>query len=400
MIVIVGGGAAGFFAGLASASQNPDVKVVILEKTLKPLAKVRISGGGRCNVTHSCFDPAQLVQNYPRGKSALRGPFTRFQPLDTIKWFEERGVRLKTEDDGRMFPITDSSQTIIDCLMKEAKRLHVELLCEKGVEAITPKDGGFLLRLSSKDELFASKLVVASGSQRSIFTILETLGHSIVKPVPSLFTFNIADHPFKDIAGVSCPKAQVKVLGLEQTGPLLITHWGFSGPAVLKLSSFGARALHEASYKADVHINWLQDVSFDAKKQALDFAKEDHSKRMIGNECPLPLPKSLWNALLKKSGCDPTQRYAELSKKGQLSILEELHRSQFRLEGQTTYKEEFVTAGGVTLDEVNFKTMESKIVPGLYFAGEVLDIDGITGGFNFQNAWTTGYIAGQSAATC
>ncbi|MCE5293411.1 MAG: NAD(P)/FAD-dependent oxidoreductase [Chlamydiales bacterium] len=389
--IVVGGGAAGFFA--AVTAQGLGSKVAILEKTRQPLAKVRISGGGRCNVTHSCFDPAQLVQHYPRGKDALRGPFTRFQPRDTIQWFADRGVHLKTEADGRMFPYTDSSQTIIDCLQNEATKTGVHIYLESDVEKIEKRDDGFIVFLANKKIMQSQKLILATGSNRKVYTWLETLGHTIIPCVPSLFTFNIANFTHKEIAGVSVPKAHVKVLGVEQTGPLLITHWGFSGPAVLKTSAWGARLLFDAGYKADVTINWLADLSYDAKQKALLDAKLEHPKKQIASICPFSLPQSLWKAMLTRSKIDPLKRFAELSKQELLSLLDCLHRDVYKIEGTTTNKEEFVTCGGVALDEVNFKTMESKKIPGLYFAGEVLDIDGVTGGFNFQNAWTTGWIA-------
>ncbi len=391
-VVVIGGGAAGFFAAIRAASFG--LRVAIVEKTLKLLAKVRISGGGRCNVTHSCFDAAQLVLNYPRGKDALRGPFSRFQPKDTISWFEERGVRLKTEADGRMFPITDSSETIIQCLVKEAEKVGVQIFLESDVDKVEIDSECFTLQLANSKSLRTKKLIVATGSNRRVFTWLQTLGHTIQPPVPSLFTFNIAKFPHKEIAGVSVPKARVNVLGVEQTGPVLITHWGFSGPAILKASAWGARKLFEAAYKADLTINWLSELSYDEKQQLLIQAKQEHPNKQISTLCPFSLPQSLWKALLTRSAIDPQHRYRDLSKQAMLALLETLHRDLYKIEGQTTNKDEFVTCGGVTLDEVNFKTMESKKIKGLHFAGEVLDIDGVTGGFNFQNAWTTAWLAG------
>ncbi len=389
--LVVGGGAAGFFAAIKAQSLGN--KVAILEKTRQVLAKVRISGGGRCNVTHSCFDPAQLVLHYPRGKNALRGPFSRFQPRDTLQWFEERGVRLKTEADGRMFPVTDSSQTIIDCLQKECDKTGVHLYLESDVEKIEKDESGFVLYLANKKIMRAKKLIIATGSNRRVFSWLQTLGHTIAPCVPSLFTFNIANFTLKEISGVSVPRARVVVLGVEQTGPLLVTHWGFSGPAVLKASAWGARLLFDCGYKADVLINWLADLSYEQKQKALLEAKQDHPKKQISTICPFSLPQRLWAALLVRVHIDPQSRWADMSKQEILRVLDCLHRDCYKIEGQTTNKEEFVTCGGVALNEVNFKTMESKKIPGLYFAGEVLDIDGVTGGFNFQNAWTTGWIA-------
>lgn len=391
--IVVGGGAAGFFAAIKAQSLGQ--KVAILEKTRQPLAKVRISGGGRCNVTHSCFDAAQLVLNYPRGKLALRGPFTRFQPRDTIQWFAERGVHLKTEADGRMFPVTDSSQTIIDCLQNECASTGVHIYLESDVEKIEHSPEGFELFLTNKKTMHAKKLILATGSNRKVFSWLQALGHTIAPCVPSLFTFNIANFTLKEIAGVSVPRAHVSVLGVEQTGPLLITHWGFSGPAVLKASAWGARLLFDCGYKADVTINWLADVPYDHKQKALLDAKMEHPKKQVATICPFSLPQSLWKVLLAKANINPQMRFADLSRQEMLKLLDCLHRDQYKIEGQTTNKEEFVTCGGVALDEVNFKTMESKKIPHLHFAGEVLDIDGVTGGFNFQNAWTTAWIAAE-----
>jgi predicted Rossmann fold flavoprotein len=399
-VVIIGAGAAGVFAAIQARSLNPNQPVILLEKSKMPLAKVKISGGGRCNVTHACFEPAELVKNYPRGALALRGPFSRFQPKDTVEWFKERNIALKTEKDGRMFPITNSSQTIIDCLLQEAKKVGVDLRLETGVQSIEKSNDGFLVHLFDQTSLVCKKLLIATGSTRTTFSWLEALGHSIVKLVPSLFTFNVAETGLKELSGVSVPYAHVRILGspFEQRGPLLITHWGFSGPAVLKLSSFGARFLHEKNYKATICINWLGSYSEQEIKQILDSAKIDASKRQVANFCPFELPTSLWLALLQRASIDERKRYAELSKLELTKIVTQIAKDSYDIAGQTTYKEEFVTAGGIELDEVNFKTMESKIVKNLYFAGEILDVDGITGGFNFQNAWTTGWIAGHSLA--
>ncbi len=391
-IIVIGGGAAGFFAAITAQSLGK--KVAILEKTRQPLAKVRISGGGRCNVTHSCFDPAQLVTNYPRGSQALRGPFSRFQPRDTIKWFEDRGVILKTEADGRMFPVTDSSQTIIDCLQNECEKTGVHIYLESDVLTIE-KDISFTVHLANKKTMHAKQLILATGSNRRVFSWLESLGHTIIPCVPSLFTFNISNFTLKEIAGVSVPRAHVRVLGIEQTGPLLITHWGFSGPCVLKASAWGARLLHECGYKADVCINWLSDISYEEKQKLLISAKQEHPKKQISSVCPFALPQSLWKAMLARSNINSQMRFSDISKQEMLRLIDHLHRDIYKIEGQTTNKEEFVTCGGVALDEVNFKTMESKKIPDLFFAGEVLDIDGVTGGFNFQNAWTTGWLAAQ-----
>ncbi|MFZ0566141.1 MAG: NAD(P)/FAD-dependent oxidoreductase [Chlamydiales bacterium] len=373
-IVVVGGGAAGFFAAIAAKKTYPQAAVILHERTAKVLSKVRISGGGRCNVTHACFDPKELVKNYPRGSKELLGPFHRFQPADTIQWFSDHGVELKTEEDGRVFPLTDSSQTIIDCLMAEANRVGVQI------------------RMQSKfalGKMDADRLILATGSSKSGWEIAEKLGHTIQPPVPSLFTFNIPDFPLESIAGISVRRVHLGLEGtkLFQEGPLLITHWGFSGPAALKLSAFGARYLAEKSYEAVLYVDWLPEFSAD---ELISFFSLENSTKKLGNIRSVPLPKRLWKLLLGEEN----QLLRVLSKPGARKLCEKLKSDRYQVRGKTTNKEEFVTCGGVTLSEVNFKTMESKICPGLYFCGEMLDIDGVTGGFNFQNAWTTGWIAG------
>lgn len=336
--LIIGAGAAGFFAAIQYKEQHPDAHVVLLEKTQQILSKVKISGGGRCNVTHNEFDPKKLIQNYPRGAKELLGPFTRFGPSDTIQWFESHGVPLKAEADGRIFPTTDDSQTIINCLSQAAK--DVELRLGASVTAIKP---GFKIHLKSGEILQAKKVLLASGSSSQGFRLAESLGHSIASPVPSLFTFNVPSSPLLDLAGISLPSATVRLPAykIERSGPLLLTHWGFSGPAALKLSAFAARELFQDKYRTPIEITWGEQV-----------------------------PKRL------KTRIQETDT--------------------FQMEGKTTFKKEFVTCGGIELREVNFKTMESKLHPNLHFAGEVLNIDGITGGFNFQNAWTGGWIVGSS----
>ncbi|MDP1834585.1 MAG: NAD(P)/FAD-dependent oxidoreductase [Chlamydiales bacterium] len=389
--VIIGGGAAGFFSALSCAS---DSRVIILEKTRQLLAKVRISGGGRCNATHHCFDAAELVKNYPRGNKALRGPFTRFQPRDTIAWFESRGVPLKVEEDGRMFPVTDNSETIIDCLMAEAKKLGVEIRTESNVKDVTPTPEGFDILLASGETLPCHSILLATGGTRHGFDLATKLGHTIVPPVPSLFTFNVPDSPLLDLAGISVEGAECVIEGttLRQRGPVLITHWGFSGPAVLKLSAWGARILHDLDYKATVTIRWLGDFTDSQVLEVLQETKAKHGARSVQGASPFAaIPRNLWQRLAGFDG-----PWAQLSKQELARITQRLTRDSYQIQGKTTYKSEFVTCGGVALDEVNFTTMESKKCPGLYFAGEVLDIDGVTGGFNFQAAWTTGYIAGNA----
>lgn len=396
-IVVVGAGAAGFFGAIMAAEHFPECRVILLEKTKKLLTKLRISGGCRCNVTHSCFEPKELIQNYPRGGKALLGPFTRFQPTDMINWLKSQGVLLKTEDDGRMFPITDSSETIARCLENAASQHDVEIRTLTGVKEIAATNDGFTLTLTDDTQLPCQRLLLASGSNSHIWKLLEGLSHTIVPPVPSLFTLNIPDSPFVELAGVSVNRARVRIKGsnLEQTGPLLITHWGLSGPAVLKLSAWGARALNEKDYNATVEVNWLADIPFEILKAELLEFKTLFPARQLATEGLCHLPRKLWKKILELAGADPTMRWSHLSNSLLQKILELITTMTFEVRGKSTNKEEFVTCGGVALNEVDFKTMESKLIPNLYFAGEILDIDGVTGGFNFQNAWTTAYIAGK-----
>ena len=399
-VVVVGGGAAGFFGAIACASQHPNSQVTLLEAARQPLAKVRVSGGGRCNVTHACFDPALLVQHYPRGGKALRGAFSRFQSRDTVEWFESRGVKLKTEADGRMFPLTDDSATIVDCLMQTAKAVGVRLWQGAAVKSVSRKDDGF--RVDVKDDvLICDRLLLATGSSPQGYAIARALGHTIEPPVPSLFTFNIADERLQDLAGVSVTSAHLRLQTgeksyLEQTGPLLVTHWGMSGPAVLKLSAWGARALHDRHYQTTLLVNWLPQSNLEALRQQLLAVKSQLPRRAIATSCPVLMPRRLWERLTSAVGIAAETRWAELSNKMLNQLVQELTRGQYTVSGKGAFKEEFVTCGGVSLKEVDFKTMESRLCPGLHFAGEILDIDGVTGGFNFQSAWTTGWIAGQA----
>lgn len=394
-LIGIGGGAAGIFAAIAAKEHNPDADVVVLEKTSHLLNKVRISGGGRCNVTHSCFDPKILVNNYPRGNKALLGPFTRFQPRDTIDWFANRGVETKTEEDGRMFPITDSSQTIIDCLLNEADRLGVEIRLKQHIERIEP---GFNIQLADNEVLECDNLLLATGSSPVGYNYAKQFGHMIVDPVPSLFTFNVPNSPLVDLSGVSVERATVSLpeANMQQTGPLLITHWGFSGPAALKLSAWGARWLHDQQYRVRLHIDWLPDLSKEKVLNQLKQNRDMNPNQQLGNSNLFALPRRLWERLLSITNIDLKKRNAEFSNDQLQKLTDTLKANAFEVQGKTTYKEEFVTSGGVKLDEVNFRTMESRLQPGLFFAGEVLDIDAVTGGFNFQNAWTTGWIVGQS----
>lgn len=399
-IAIIGGGAAGFFGAITSATANPNNRVVLIEKARQVLAKVRISGGGRCNVTHACFDPAALIHNYPRGGKELRGPFSRFQPRNTIEWFESHHVPLKVEEDGRMFPITDSSETIINCLMQQARKSGVELLTERGVVDCQKVSDKFQLKLSNDEMLLCDRLLVATGSSPKTHTWLEALGHTIIPPLPSLFTFNIPNSPLLELAGTSVLKTRVSIEGtsLEQTGPLLMTHWGFSGPAILKLSAWGARILHEKNYKGCLRVNWLPELSVNEIKQQLMNFRQSSALKHLSTDSPFPFSKNLWKAFLIMSSIDPGLKWAALSNQHINRLIDVLNKGSFQIDGKSTYKDEFVTCGGVSLQEVNFKTMESRICPNLFFAGEVLDIDGVTGGFNFQNAWTTSWIAGTSMA--
>lgn len=395
-VVVIGGGAAGFFGAIACAENG--AKVLILEKSKQPLAKVRISGGGRCNVTHSCFDAAQLVQYYPRGGKALRGPFTRFQPLNTVAWFEERHVQLKTESDGRLFPVTDNSQTIIDCLTKAAESAKVEIRLLASVEKLLKTDNGYEIQLKNSDSITATHVLLATGSHAQPCEWARQLGHTIVPPVPSLFTFNVPESPLVDLSGIAVEKVTAKITGtsLEQTGPLLITHWGFSGPAILKLSAWGARVLHSLDYKAELSLNWLPHIKEEQLNEQLKNYRQNNLRRQTGSDSPVSLPRNLWKRLIQSSGINIESRWSDISKNQIGIIAKKMTQDTYQINGKSTYKEEFVTCGGIELDEVNFKTMESRLSPGLYFAGEILDIDGVTGGFNFQNAWTTSWIAAQA----
>ena len=396
-VVVVGGGAAGFWAAIACAEAHPQAQVTLLEAR-QPLAKVRISGGGRCNVTHACFEPAALVQHYPRGGKALLGAFSRFQPQDTVAWFARHGVQLKVEADGRMFPVTDDSETVVNCLMQAARQAGVEIYTGAPVQRLERKACGFEITLRSGQSLPADRLLLATGSSPQGHELARALGHSIEPPVPSLFTFNILDDKLRELAGLAIERAEARLLlpKLEQSGAVLITHWGLSGPAILKLSAWGARVLHEQRYRAELQMNWLPTRSLDALRQILLAAKLQQPKKTIAGFCPVDLPRRLWQYLVSRAAIDPERRWAELSKPQMQALLEELHQGRYQIQGKSVFKDEFVTCGGVRLKEVDFKTMQSRLCPGLYFAGEVLDIDGVTGGFNFQSAWTTGWLAGQA----
>ena len=404
---MIGGGAAGFFGAIACATAHPHAQVTLLEAGHQPLSKVRISGGGRCNVTHACFDPAALVQYYPRGGKALRGAFSRFQPKDTVAWFQSHGVQLKTEADGRMFPVTDSSETIVDCLVKAANEAGVKLRVGTAVKSVRrnsiPTQGEFEIELKTGEIVKCDRLLLATGSNPQGHRWAKDLGHTVEPPVPSLFTFNIPDSRLKDLAGVSVNDAHLRLPDApstlnEQAGPLLITHWGVSGPAVLKLSAWGARFLHDQHYQTPLLINWLPQYNQDSLRKLLLAVKSQLPQRQITASCPVPIPKRLWMSLVTHVGIGAEERWAQVSKKALNQLIQELNQGRYFIKGKGVFKEEFVTCGGVSLKEVDFKTMESRKCPGLYFAGEILDIDGVTGGFNFQSAWTTASLAGQAMA--
>lgn len=402
-LVVVGGGAAGFFAAISCAESHPGARVLILEKSSHVLGKVKISGGGRCNVTHACYEPKPLAQHYPRGSRALIGPFTRWSAQDTVDWFQSRGVELKTELDGRMFPTTDNSGTIIDCLTDSAAQVGIVVRTSTGVQSISEQASSpdrFIITTDHGEELHGHSLLLATGGTRLAAgaRLAQSLGHELIPNVPSLFAFNINDDRINSLPGVSVPNAAVSLVGidLKADGPLLITHHGLSGPGILKLSAWGARELNELDYKFTITINWIagHDIT-----RALDQARAKHGKRMVCSRAPFDdFPKRLWRCLCEAADIKADCTWSQISKENINRLSKELTHGEFKVDGKSMNKDEFVTCGGVKLNDVDMRTLESKIVPGLYFAGEVLDIDGITGGFNFQNAWTTGHLAGGAIA--
>ena len=401
-LAVIGGGAAGFFGAIAFGEASPGSRIVIIEKTNAVLGKVKISGGGRCNVTHACYEPKAFTKHYPRGEKNLIGPFHRWGATETIDWFASKGVELKTEADGRMFPTTDQSTTIIECLLEAATAAGVEIYYRCDVETLFADADGWRVCFSEGPDISAKAVLLASGGVRNGVgaRLTEHLGHEVIPAAPSLFTFKIRDPRLMDLSGVSAPvvRAAIPELSLETRGPCLITHWGLSGPAILKLSALGARALADRDYCFDVTINWL-DLSREEVEAALQKEREASPKKRVRSGVrSIDLPNRLWAQLVDFAEISHETTWSNLSKRGRLDLVQQLVASQFSVDGKSMNKEEFVTAGGINLREVNFKTMESKLVPRLYFAGEVLDIDGITGGFNFQAAWTTGRIAGESAA--
>lgn len=399
-IVVVGGGAAGFFAAIHAA--GPGNEVIILEKSAKLLAKVKVSGGGRCNVTNGHEDVSSLHSFYPRGNRELRGPFSRFSNKDTMEWFTSRGVQLKTEPDGRVFPVSDDSQTIIDCLVREAAAVNVVVKTQTAVSAVTPIHGRFMIQLNPGEPVVADKIIIATGGNphSHSYNWLSLLGHTVIPPVPSLFTFNIPGSPFISLMGVSVDPVTICLPGIRimQSGPLLFTHWGLSGPAVLKLSAWAAREIANRNYELQVEINFLLSLNSETCASELRDFVPANAVRTVQVSPYGNLPARLWIRLCELAGIGTDKKWGDLSKAAIVNLCAWLTNCRLEMKGKTTFREEFVTCGGVSLKDVNMKTMESKRVPGLFFAGEVLDIDGVTGGFNFQAAWTTGYIAGKSAS--
>lgn len=400
-IAVIGGGAAGFFGAIACAEANAALRVVILEQSGAVLGKVKVSGGGRCNVTNACQDPAQLVQFYPRGSRELLGPFNRFGPRQLIDWFDRHGVALKTEADGRMFPTTDNSQTIIDCLTQSARAAGVEVRLRSRVTGISAETEGFSIQIGEGETLRARQVLVATGSSPAVWEWLAQVGHSIVEPVPSLFTFHITDDRISGLAGLSVPMAEIRVgKKICQRGPLLVTHWGMSGPAVLRTSAWGARELANCQYQTPISINWAAQVWPDlpAAREAIQQMRSSDGKKGVQTMPLAALPARLWKRLCEAADISESLRWADLSKKQSEALATELSAGNFLVTGKSTFKEEFVTAGGVSLREIDFRTLQSRKIPGLFFAGEVLDIDAVTGGFNFQAAWTTSWLAGTEMA--
>ncbi len=405
MLVVIGGGPAGFFGAIRARELAPDRPVVLLEKFDQVLGKVAASGGGRCNVTHACFEPKELITRYPRGGRELRGPLHSFGPRDTVDWFAARGVELKTEDDGRMFPVTDSSRTIVDCLCDTAHTTGVDVRTHTAVSQLVRNEHGFTVHLTDGKTLSATTVLLATGgrttSAPSGLAFAADLGHTIKAPVPSLFTLKIKDPVLADLAGVAVSEAQIKVIGakkLMESGPVLVTHWGLSGPAVLRLSAWGARHFHECEYQCQVAVNWCPDLNTQQLDERLLHETRNNGKQQISGHGPFGLPKRLWLALVNAAGVAADTRWADLGRKQRNALVQRVNTSVFKVCGQAMNREEFVTCGGVNLKEVDFKTMASRTCDGLYLAGEVLDIDGITGGFNFQSCWTTAWLAGNAIA--
>ena len=398
-VIIIGGGAAGFFTAINAKEMNPDLEVIILEKGKEVLQKVKISGGGRCNVTHACFIPKDLTEFYPRGKKELLGPFHQFMTGDTFEWFEDRGVPLKIEDDNRVFPEANTSQAIIDCFQKAVDKLNIKVLVNYGVNTVYQQEEKWVIN-TKKETFEADKVVFTAGSSKKVWELCKTLNHTIVKPVPSLFTFNINDKRITDLLGISVPNATAKIVNtkLEASGPLLITHWGMSGPAVLKLSAFGARILADKNYQYNVEVNWLSRPTDKVLNVLLNLKKKEPRKTVILKSPFSEIPKRLWERFVIFSDIKSTQNWADLNNNQLQNLANQLTKGIYNANGRTTFKDEFVTAGGIDLKEINFKRFESKLHKNLFFVGEILNIDAVTGGFNFQNAWTGGYICAKAIA--
>jgi len=396
-VIILGGGAAGFFTAINAKEMNPYLDITILEKGKEVLQKVKISGGGRCNVTHACFEPKELVKFYPRGAKELLGPFHQFMTSDTFEWFDQNGIPLKIESDNRVFPESNSSQTIIDCFLKKTKELNISVLKNHGVTSIIKDKKNW--QVNTKNQQFeCDAVVIAAGSSKQVWKLSQALGHSIVNPVPSLFTFNIKDERIKDLLGISVPHASVYLKGtnLEAFGPLLITHWGMSGPAVLKLSAFGARVLADMNYEYQVEVNWISQSTQETLEELQQIKLEQSRKQVVLKSPFSEIPRRLWERLILAAQIKPQQNWADVSKKQLQNLANQLTKATFLAKGRTTFKEEFVTAGGINLKEINFKRFESRLHQNLFFVGEVLNIDAVTGGFNFQNAWTGGWICAKA----
>ena len=399
-VIIIGGGAAGFFTAINAKEMNPELDITILEKGKEVLQKVKISGGGRCNVTHACFEPKELVQFYPRGEKELLGPFHQFMTGDTFEWFENNGIPLKIEKDNRVFPESNSSQTIVDCFLNKTKRLGISVLKNHGVTTIQKQDNSWLV-ITKEQQFVCDAVVMAAGSSKKVWELSKALRHSIISPVPSLFTFNIKDTRIKDLLGISVPNATVQLVdtNLEASGPLLITHWGMSGPAILKLSAFGARVLAEKNYEYQVQVNWLSRPTHKIVNVLLNLKKK-HSKKQVIVRSPFEeIPKRLWERFVLATTIKTSFNWADVSHDQIDALANQLTKSIFTAKGKSTFKEEFVTAGGVDLKEINFKNFESKLQNNLFFVGEVLNIDAVTGGFNFQNAWTGGWLCAKALAS-
>jgi predicted Rossmann fold flavoprotein len=396
-LIVIGGGAAGFFCAVNAARMNPALEVIVVEKSNQLLSKVKVSGGGRCNTTHACFEIPELIKKYPRGQQFLKKSFHYFNTTDTLKWFAERNVELVAEADGRMFPASNDSRTIINCLLSEADNYGVKVFMQTEINRIEKKENQFVLSTFNGRELIADDLCIACGGfpKTAMFDWLVKLGHSIETPVPSLFTFNMPGNKISTLMGLSVPRATVKIMGtkLVEQGPLLITHWGMSGPVILKLSAWGARILADKSYRFNIIVNWLSDDTEQSLRESWHQLRNELAAQKMANKNPFGLPNRLWNYLLHLSEIKEETRWADLPSKEQNKLIKNLTAAEFVVDGKTTFKEEFVTCGGIKLSEIDPNTMQSKKVANLFFAGEIMDIDGVTGGFNFQNAWTSGWIA-------